>query len=197
MLKLIIEDIEQLTNTISLIPATKEDLDLIIEAELFTTQASYVDGKIPKDVVEEIIQDAKDSIEHTRMITYNNEIIGILQAYELEGYWYIGEIYLIEEYRGHGIGRIVLQNEINNHKDMTLCLNVYKNNTHAIELYKSLGFEITEDSDGRYIMKLFNDDYITNPETIEAMKEAEWLLQGNGKKYETLEEFWKDVFDHE
>ena len=42
---------------------------------------------------------------------------------------------------------------------MTLCLNVYKNNTHAIELYKSLGFEITEDSDGRYIMKLFNDAY--------------------------------------
>ena len=45
---------------------------------------------------------------------------------------------------------------------MTVCLNVYKNNTHAIELYKSLGFEITEDSDGRYIMKLF-------PETNEGV----------------------------
>lgn len=197
MIKLIIEDVEQLTDEISLIPATFEDLDLIIEAELFTTQASYEDGKIPNNVKKEIIQDAKDSIKHTRMITYNDEIIGILQAYELEGYWYIGEIYLIEEYRGQGIGKIVLQNEINNHKDMTLCLNVYKNNTHAIELYKSLGFEITEDSDGRYIMKLFNDDYITNSETIEAMKEAEWLLQGNGKKYETFEELWKDVFEHE
>lgn len=160
MIKLIIENVEQLTDEIVLIPATKKDLDLIIEAELFTTKASYIDGKIPKNVVEEIIQDAKDSIEHTRMITYNDEIIGILQAYELEGYWYIGEIYLIEEYRGHGIGKIVLQNEIDNHKDKTLCLNVYKNNTHAIDLYKSLGFEITEDSDGRYIMKLFNDDYI-------------------------------------
>lgn len=38
---------------------------------------------------------------------------------------------------------------------------------------------------------------ITNPETIEAMKEAEWLSQGNGKKYETFEELWKDVFRHE
>lgn len=160
MIKLIIEDVEHLTDEISLIPATTEDLDLIIEAELFTTQASYEDKKIPNNVEEEIIQDAKDSIEHTRMITYNDEIIGILQAYELEGYWYIGEIYLIEEYRGQGIGKIVLQSEINNHKDMTLCLNVYKNNTHAINLYKSLGFEITEDSDGRYIMKLFNDSCV-------------------------------------
>jgi ribosomal protein S18 acetylase RimI-like enzyme len=196
MLKLIIENVEQLTDEIVLIPATKEDLDLIIEAELFTTKASYENGKIPSNVKKEIIQDAKDSIEHTRMITYNDEIIGILQAYELEGYWYIGEIYLIEEYRGHGIGRIVLQNEIDNHKDKTLCLNVYKNNTHAIELYKSLGFEVTEDSDGRYIMKLFNED-LTNPKTIEAMKEAKWLSQGNGKKYETLEDLWKDVFEHE
>lgn len=159
MIKLIIEDVEHLTDEISLIPATDEDLDLIIEAEMFTTKASYEDGIVPNDVKDEIIQDAKDSIDHTRMITYNDEIIGILQAHELEGYWYIGEIYLIEDYRGQGIGRIVLQNEINNHRDMTLCLNVYKNNTHAIELYKSLGFEITEDSDGRYIMKLFNDDY--------------------------------------
>lgn len=196
MIKLIIENVERLTDEIVLIPATEENLDLIIEAELFTTKASYIDGRIPKDVVEEIIQDAKDSIEHTRMITYNDEIIGILQAYELEGYWYIGEIYLIEEYRGQGIGRIVLQNEIDNHKDKTLCLNVYKNNTHAINLYKSLGFEVTEDSDGRYIMKLFNED-LTNPKTIEAMKEAEWLLQGNGKKYETFEELWKDVFEYE
>ena len=131
MIKLIIENVEQLTDEIVLIPATEENLDLIIEAELFTTKASYVDEKIPKDVVEEIIQDAKDSIEHTRMITYNDEIIGILQSYELEGYWYIGEIYLIEEYRGQGIRKIVLQNEINNPQDKTLCLNVYKNNTHA------------------------------------------------------------------
>lgn len=38
---------------------------------------------------------------------------------------------------------------------------------------------------------------ITNPETIEAMKEAKWLSQGNGKKYETFEDLWKDVFGHE
>ncbi len=160
------EDIEQVNKHIKLLPAIKADLDLIIEAELYTTSAAYNTEELPQEVVDETLQDSKDSLEHTRIITYDNKAIGILQAYELEGYWYIGEIYLIEEYRGQGIGREVLEYEINNHRNMTICLNVYKNNTHAIELYKSLGFEITEDSDGRYIMKLFPE---TN-ERVNTMK---------------------------
>ena len=159
-------EVEIINNNLSLIPAIEDDLDLIIEAELYTTSAAYDTKELPQEIIDEIIQDSKDSLEHTRIITYDNEAIGILQAYELEGYWYIGEIYLIEEYRGQGIGRAVLEYEINNHRDMTICLNVYKNNTHAIELYKSLGFEITEDSDGRYIMKLFPE---TN-ERVDIMK---------------------------
>lgn len=154
--------VEIINDNLSLLPAIEDDLDLIIDAELYTTSAAYNTEELPQEVEDEIIQDSKDSLEHTRIITYDNESIGILQAYELEGYWYIGEIYLIEEYRGQGIGKEVLEYEINNHKDITICLNVYKNNTHAIELYKSLGFEITEDSDGRYIMKLFpetNENY--------------------------------------
>lgn len=160
------EDIEQVNKHIKLLPAIEEDLDLIIEAELYTTSAAYDTEELPQEVEDEIIQDSKDSLSHTRIITYDNKAIGILQAYELEGYWYIGEIYLIEEYRGQGIGREVLEYEISKHRDMTICLNVYKNNTHAIELYKSLGFEITEDSDGRYIMKLFPE---TN-ERVDTMK---------------------------
>lgn len=149
---------EVIDDELSLVPATKEDIDLITEAELYTTQ-EYYNGILPKDVEEEIIQDSIDSVNHTRIILLEDEPIGILQAYELEEYWYIGEIFLLEDYRGQGIGRTVLEYEISQHDDMTLCLNVYKTNTHAIELYESLGFEITEDSDGRYIMKLFPEDF--------------------------------------
>lgn len=177
------DDIEIINDELSLIPAIEDDLDLIIDAELYTTSAAYNTEELPQEVVDETIQDSKDSLEHTRIITYDNEAIGILQAHELEGYWYIGEIYLIEEYRGQGIGREVLEHEINNHKDMTICLNVYKNNTHAIELYKSLGFEITEDSDGRYIMKLF-------PETNESYKPLKLRIK---ESYETTGIFYKNV----
>ena len=157
-------NIENINDELSLIPATEEDLDLVIESEFytiameFTKTAKYADKILPLKVRQDLIQDSKDSLEHTRIILYNEEPIGVLQAYELEGYWYIGEIYLKEEYRGQGIGRKVLEYEINNHRDKTICLNVYKYNTHAIELYKSLGFEVTEDKGDRHIiMKLFSD----------------------------------------
>lgn len=146
---------EFVTDEITLVPASKDDLDLIIEAEIYTTQELYGDEEMPDEVIDELIQDSKDSVDHTRMIMLNDEPIGILQAYELESYWYIGEIYLEEEYRGQGIGRDVLEHEIDNHSDEILCLNVYKTNTHAIELYESLGFEVTEEDDERYIMKLY------------------------------------------
>ena len=151
------EDSEFVTDEITLVPASKDDLDLIVEAEVYTTQELYGDEDMPDEVIDELIQDSKDSISHTRMILLNDEPIGILQAYELEGYWYIGEIYLEEEHRGQGIGRDVLEYEIDNHSDEILCLNVYKTNTHAIELYESSGFEVTEEDDERYIMKLYPD----------------------------------------
>jgi ribosomal protein S18 acetylase RimI-like enzyme len=152
-------DGEFINSDITMIPATDDDLDLVIEAELYMEQEHYGDMKMPKSVEEELIQDSIDSMEHTRIIKYDDEPIGMLQAYELEGYWYIGGIYLIEEYRGQGIGREILEYEIDNHEDMVICLNVYKSNIHAIELYESLGFEITEDDEDRYIMKLFPEDF--------------------------------------
>ena len=187
--------IEIINDNLSLIPATDNDLNLIIQAELYTTSVAYDTKELPQEIEDEIIQDSKDSLKHTRIITYDNESIGILQAHELEGYWYIGEIYLIEEYRGQGIGKEVLEYEISKHRDMTICLNVYKNNTHAIELYKSLGFEITEVSDGRYIMKLF-------PETNEGVNDMKLRIKESiisGKIEDTDERckmepngFWTD-----
>ena len=82
-------EVEIINDNLSLIIATEEDLDLIIDAELFTTSAAYDTEELPQEVVDETIQDSKDSVAHTRIITYDNESIGILQAYELEGYWYI------------------------------------------------------------------------------------------------------------
>lgn len=88
------------------------------------------------------------------MIQYDYETIGMLTAYKVldDEFWFIAEIYLIEEYRGKGIAKYILKNEIDQHDK--LILNVYQNNKHAIELYESLGFEITQDGDGRFIMEL-------------------------------------------
>ena len=93
------------------------------------------------------------------MIQYEGKTIGMITSYQIDldwyNGWYIGEIYLIPEYRGMGIGRIVMQNEIDNHD--LIRLNVFKDNDHAIELYKSLGFEIIQDNDNAWIMEYTKD----------------------------------------
>lgn len=157
------EPVEFLTKEISLIPATDEDVKDIAKWELETTAVSYPNGKIPEDELDdvkaELLQDAKDSVWKTKMIQYEGKTIGMMTSYQidLDWYdgWYIGEIYLIPEYRGMGIGRIVMQNEIDNHD--LIRLNVFKDNKHAIELYKSLGFEIIQDNDDAWIMEYTKD----------------------------------------
>lgn len=72
-----------------------------------------------------------------------------------KGYWYIGELYILEEYRGNGIGTMILKNEINTHD--RLSLNVYKRNTKAIALYKSLGFVVSIETETTLFMTLTKD----------------------------------------
>lgn len=111
-----------------------------------------------------IKRDAWESIHKTRMIYLKDtedistkEPIGMITAYRYTykdepNWWYIAEIYLIEDYRGIGVGKAILEDEISKHNK--LLLQVDKDNTHAIELYKSLGFETVYETDNSYEMTL-------------------------------------------
>lgn len=155
---LIQEGYDDISLHISLIPATMNDVPNMEKWEYECMKDAYPNREIPESEVDklkaELHQDAIDSVHKTRMIQYDGHTIGMLTAYKVldDEFWYIAEIYLIEEYRGKGIAKYILKNEIDQHDK--LILNVYQNNKHAIELYKSLGFEITQDGDGRFIMEL-------------------------------------------
>ena len=155
---LIQEGYDDISLHVSLIPATMSDVPNMEEWEYECMKDAYPNREIPESEMDklkaELHQDAIDSVHKTRMIQYDYETIGMLTAYKVldDQYWYIAEIYLIEEYRGKGIAKYILKNEIDQHDK--LILNVYQNNKHAIELYESLGFEITQDGDGRFIMEL-------------------------------------------
>lgn len=110
-----------------------------------------------EDTYKLIKKDAWESIHKTRMVTLANKTIGMITAYKYTynsepGFWYIAEIYLIPEYRGKGIGRAILKNEISKHSKLLLQVN--KTNLHAIKLYRSLGFEIVYENDESYEMIL-------------------------------------------
>lgn len=151
---------EVINEHITLVPATKSDIPNMAEWTLETIKNSRSDSEMTDDEYEkqkkDMVDDAKKSVHKTRMIQYDGKTIGMITAYnagkQFGNDWYIAELYLDKSHRGSGIGTAILKNEIENHD--SLRLNVYKNNTGAISLYKSLGFKVKEDDDERYIMRL-------------------------------------------
>lgn len=134
--------------------ATKDDMD-----NMFKWEIESVDKGIRNDpkVIKYIEKDVQDSIKITKMIMYKDETIGMFTTDRLEpgsDYWYIGEIYIVKEYRNKGIGTALLKDEISKHDKIKL--QVAQSNHGAMKLYKSLGFEITDRNDeGKlYVMTL-------------------------------------------
>ena len=132
--------------------ATKDDTD-----NMFKWKIESVDKGIRNDpkVIKYIEKDVQDSIKITKMIMYKDETIGMFTTDKLnDGYWYIGEIYIVKEHRNKGIGTALLKDEISKHDKIKL--QVAQSNHGAMKLYKSLGFEITDRNDeGKlYIMTL-------------------------------------------
>ena len=143
---------ETLPTGVTLRPATKDDTD-----NMFKWEIESVDKGIRNDpkVIKYIEKDVQDSIKITKMIMYNGETIGMFTTDKLnDGYWYIGEIYIVKEHRNKGIGTALLKDEISKHDKIKL--QVAQSNHGAMKLYKSLGFEITDRNDeGKlYIMTL-------------------------------------------
>lgn len=154
------EAINRIDTNISLVKATPADVSSIYKWTMDTIPKKWWND----ETYRLIKRDAWESIHKTRMIYLENvenitpkEPIGMITAYKYTykdepGWWYIAEIYLMEDFRGMGIGRDVLEYEISNHNK--LLLQVDKDNEHAIELYTSLGFETVYETDDSYEMIL-------------------------------------------
>lgn len=146
---------------IELRPANKSDVPNMTQWEVETVLAEYPNKKPSSEeynnIKKAMHEDAKSSVNKTRMILHKDKVIGMITAYDVnvnnKTYWYIGEIYIIKSFRNRGIGTMILENEIKQHE--RLMLNVYKTNVNGIRLYKSLGFTVYQESDGRYIMTFY------------------------------------------
>jgi ribosomal protein S18 acetylase RimI-like enzyme len=143
-----------LPKDITLRNATQDDIDLIYKYEI---QCVGKESRNDPKTIAYIKKDAKESVGYTKMIMYKDQVIGIFSIDTLEpgsDWKYIGDIFIEPEYRGMGIASSLIKEEISKHNK--ICLQVAKSNTKAIKLYKSLGFEITEDSeDGNsHVMRL-------------------------------------------
>ena len=144
-------------------PATEADAENMYNWEI---ESIHPDLQNKPHVQELIRKDVQQSIKDTQMIMDGDKTIGMFTACMIDdGEWrYIGEIYLIPEYRGRGIGTSILKNEIDNFDKIRL--QVATTNTQAIKLYESLGFKIVKEVDGQmYLM-----EYDTTKETVQEAK---------------------------
>lgn len=140
-------------------PATEDDVD-----SMYAWEMESIDKSLQEDPkVQQLIRDdCYQSIKDTQMIMDQDKTIGMFTACMIDnGEWrYIGEIYLIPEYRGQRIGSTILKNEIANYDRIRL--QVAFDNASALRLYKSLGFKIVSSNKkgGLYIMEKDNSSTI-------------------------------------
>ena len=102
----------------------------------------YVDQNIPKQ------------LNDYKIILINNQKVGCILLVKHEDGLLLDEIYLMEDYRNHGIGSNIILDVLKNNK-LPIYLWVYKNNDSAIRLYKKLGFNILKEDESRCFMKYF------------------------------------------
>ena len=154
-------DEASLPSGVTLRPANKNDEENIYKWEMESIDPSK---RTKSRVIKLMQQDAKESVNHAKMIMYNGETIGMYDVIPIDGgeWTYIGEIYIVKEHRNKGIGTALLKDTIKKHNRIKL--RVASSNTKAIKLYKSLGFEVVEKEDAKsYIMAL---------DKTESLKEA-------------------------
>lgn len=110
-----------------------------LEDDEITKINNYINNHIP------------NQIKNYKMIYSNNKIIGCLLVESKDDGVIIDEIYIQDEYRNKGIGSNIIKNILS--KNNIVYLWVYKENLLAIKLYKSLGFNVIEETKTRYYMK--------------------------------------------
>lgn len=144
-----IQEAALLPSGVTLRPATDADIPRITTYTLDELAPEFRENK---SIVDEVKKNAVDAVKKTRVIMYNGEPVGMLTGFYVKGgYWYIG-IHLEEGCRGKGIGTAILKREISRHDKLSL--DVFKTNTGAIKLYKSLGFKVVHETEYACAMTL-------------------------------------------
>lgn len=137
-----------------LIKATAKDLDLIIDFKYKTIIESDVDNTISdeekKIIIKYITRNSRKHLDEYKLILVNQDIVGTYMVCKYGDGMLIDEIYLLEAYRGKGIGTNIINDIIKTHNRIYLW--VYQSNIRAVNLYKKIGFKIIETTTSRYKM---------------------------------------------
>jgi ribosomal protein S18 acetylase RimI-like enzyme len=88
------------------------------------------------------------------MVEVDGRPIGTIGINEIENEIVINRIYLSKNFQSKGIGSSLLKKVIDENKDKVIRLAVLKVNSKAKKLYESLGFEVYDEANEHWKMKL-------------------------------------------
>jgi [ribosomal protein S18]-alanine N-acetyltransferase len=90
--------------------------------------------------------------EYFQVIELQNEAIGYLETIPFDDHIFLANLMILKQFQGQGIGKIIMEDLIRNHPKIRL--EVLKVNERAVEFYQGFGFEIVEDLEDSFRMKL-------------------------------------------
>ena len=90
--------------------------------------------------------------EHFQVIELQNEPVGYLEIEPFQDHIFLANLMILRKFQGKGLGKIIMQDLIKNNPKIVL--EVLKVNQRAIKFYQGLNFEITEDLEVSFRMKL-------------------------------------------
>lgn len=135
-------------------PAAAEDVQIVfaqcknlIDAYESVSEVDY------RSILLWVAKKLKENIGRYTRIRLNGETVGFYYLREIDGKLELDDFYVMEPYRGKGIGSAVLENCLSV-ASMPVFLYVFVKNTGAIRLYQRFGFRKVKDvGKTRWIME--------------------------------------------
>ena len=138
--------------------AQEEDIPSIFELNKQLID-QYEDIKIIdyEQVLKWVYQKIETHIQDYQVIFLGTNKVGYFYLHDKDGKMELDDLYILETYRGQGIGSQVLRDCLTQSKQRkrNLFLYVFSQNRRAISLYQSFGFEVIKAiGKTRYIMEV-------------------------------------------
>lgn len=138
-----------------LIPYTDEDYEFVYDVKK-NAYIKYVEdcwGPWNEDLQQELFAKFINTFKgDIYIIYYENNKIGFYNGEILEnGNYEIGNICIIPEYQGRGIGTKILKDKLEENKDRNIEIQYFKNNPVG-KLYQRLGFVLNGEKEFHYLM---------------------------------------------
>jgi len=137
-------------------PATDADYDFLYNLHVAAIRPSVEATWGWDDAFQQAYFRSRWNPAENQVIMVESKMVGTLRLVENQDEIFLGLIEIHPDYQNRGLGATIIQDILTKARQRSLpvLLHVLKANTDARRLYERLGFEIVEEREMRYVMKM-------------------------------------------